>query len=134
MLEVPSFGNHPVRVTIPCTGSGQAIRELWIRHPAVLDVLAYFDAATCAAFITVPVLVAPGLEDPAVPPAGQWSVYDALTGPKQLFTLTAGHSEYSGQQEEHELLGAESLRFLATQRSNTQSALGPRLERSVRPL
>jgi cephalosporin-C deacetylase len=53
VLEVPSFGNHPVRVRIPCEGSGQAVRERWLAEAAapagdvsarggVLDVLAYW--------------------------------------------------------------------------------------------
>ena len=43
-LDYPSFGHHPIRLTLPCVGSGQAIRDHGgERH---LPVLRYFDAAT----------------------------------------------------------------------------------------
>ena len=92
-LDVPSFGNHPLRVQLPCTGSGAAVRAYHRKHPEVLDVLAYFDAATAARHITIPVLVAAALFDPAVPPPGQFAVYNSLAGPKELFVRQAGHFE-----------------------------------------
>jgi cephalosporin-C deacetylase len=90
-LEVPSFGNHPLRVTLPCVGSGEAVRSYKRRHPEVMDVLAYFDAATAARFIKIPVFASLALFDPAVPPPGQFAVYNALAGPKTLFVRTTGH-------------------------------------------
>jgi cephalosporin-C deacetylase len=90
-LDVPSFGNHPLRVTLPCTGSGAAVREYWLKHPEVLEVLAYFDAATAARFLTIPVFVAAATFDPAVPPPGQFAVYNAIPEPKELFVRTAAH-------------------------------------------
>ena len=92
-LEVPSFGNHPLRVQLPCTGSGEAVRSYHRRHPEVMDVLAYFDAATAARFITIPVLASLALFDPAVPPPGQFAVYNGLAGPKELFIRQRGHFE-----------------------------------------
>ncbi len=90
-LDVPSFGNHPLRVTLPCTGSGAAVRRHWRKHPEVLDVLAYFDAATAAGYITIPVFVAAAVFDPAVPPPGQFAVHNAIPEPCELFTRTAAH-------------------------------------------
>jgi len=92
-LDVPTFGNHPLRVTLLCGGSGAAVRQYYQHHPAVLEVLAYFDAATAARFITIPVFVAAALADPAVPPPGQFAVYNALAGPKQLFVRQAAHPD-----------------------------------------
>lgn len=92
-LDVPSFGNHPLRVTIPCTGSGESVRMWHREHPEVLDILAYFDAATAARHIRIPTLVAAALSDPAVPPVGQIAVFEAVAGPKSLFTRTVSHPD-----------------------------------------
>jgi len=72
-------------------GSGAAVRGYWRRHPAVLDVLAFYDAATAARRIAVPVLAAPALFDPVVPPPGQWAVSNAFGGPHELFVLPTGY-------------------------------------------
>ena len=90
-LDVPTFGNHPLRVQLPCHGSGESARSYYKRHPEVLDVLAYFDAATAASFIQTPTLVSPALSDPAVPPPGQFAVYNALAAPKELWVRQSGH-------------------------------------------
>ncbi len=90
-LNIPSFGNHPLRVQLPCVGSGAFVRQRYRKQPEVLDVLAYFDAATAAREIRIPVFVAAALFDPAVPPPGQFAVYNALAGPKELYVRTAAH-------------------------------------------
>ncbi|WP_323746060.1 acetylxylan esterase [Catenulispora pinisilvae] len=111
-LTVPSFGNHPLRVTLPCLGSGAAVRERYLVHPDVLDVLAYFDAATAARHLRIPVQVAAALFDPSVPPPGQFSVYNGLAGPKQLHVLAAGHhDDYPQAAEEQEKLLAARAEF-----------------------
>ena len=92
-LEVPSFGNHPLRVQMPCIGSGEAVRSYHRYHPEVLEVLAYFDAATAARYLNLPVFASLALFDPAVPPPGQFAVYNGLAGPKKLFIRTCGHFE-----------------------------------------
>ncbi|HYF49707.1 MAG TPA: acetylxylan esterase [Planctomycetota bacterium] len=92
-LGVPSFGNHPLRVTLPCVGSGESVRQRYIKQPAVMDVLKYFDAATAAAFFEIPVLVDCAVFDPAVPPPGQFCVYNAIKSEKELFVLEAAHFE-----------------------------------------
>ena len=113
-LCVPSFGNHPLRLQLPCDGSGESVRLLAQRRPEIRDVLAYFDAAIAAKYIKIPVLVAAAAFDPAVPPAGQYSVYHALGGPKELFPLTAGHYEgYPGQSREELELQSALRRFFA---------------------
>lgn len=90
-LDVPSFGNHPLRVTLPCHGSGEAVRIYHQAHAEVMDVLAYFDAAVAAGFISTPTFVAAALSDPAVPPPGQFAVYNALPDSKALFVRQTGH-------------------------------------------
>jgi cephalosporin-C deacetylase len=112
-LAVPSFGNHPLRLTLPCVGSGESVRTYYRDHPEVVDVLAYFDAATAARRIHIPVLVAAALFDPAVPPPGQFAVYNALPGPKELFTSSAGHFDYHGAAAEGRRLRGALERFFA---------------------
>ncbi|HEX6682652.1 MAG TPA: acetylxylan esterase [Candidatus Limnocylindrales bacterium] len=111
-LWVPSFGNHPLRLTMPCTGSGEAVRVHARDHPSVVDVLRYFDAATAAQFIHIPTHVGLALADPAVPPPGQFAVYNALAGPKERFVLTAGHTDYPGRDNETRALFDAQSAFL----------------------
>jgi len=93
----PTFGNHPFRVSVPCTGSGEAVRHHVQEHPEALEVLRYFDGAVTAQFFKVPMLVSCSLFDPAVPPPGQFAIYNAIQGvEKALFQEPAGHFEYEG--------------------------------------
>lgn len=92
-LDIPSFGNHPLRVQLPCVGSGEFVRYHHRQHPEVLNVLAYFDAATAARHMRQPVFVAAALFDPAVPPPGQFAVYNALPSSKELYVRSAAHFE-----------------------------------------
>jgi cephalosporin-C deacetylase len=103
-LNVPSFGQQPLRLHWPCVGSGEAVRRYNQRWGNVLDVLAYFDGAAAAQHINIPVHVAAALFDPAVPPPGQYAIYNALAGPKELFVLQAGHFEHPGTATEAEAL------------------------------
>ncbi|MBC9715875.1 acetylxylan esterase [Streptomyces sp. TRM66268-LWL] len=97
-LTVPTFGNHPLRLTLDCVGSGATVRRYHAQHPEVLDVLRYFDAATAATRIRKPVLAAPALFDPSVPPPGQFAVYNGLPADsgRALHVLDAGHFEWPG--------------------------------------
>lgn len=103
-LSVPSFGNHPLRVTLPCTGSGESVRHYYKDRPEVLDVLAYFDSAVHAGRIGIPVLCECALFDPAVPPPGQFAVYNALAGPKELAVRQAGHFSYPAEADDNRRL------------------------------
>ncbi len=109
-LSVPSFGNHPLRLQLPCSGSGESVRLLAQRRPDIRDVLSYFDAAIAARHTKIPVIVAAADFDPAVPPAGQFSVYHCLGGPKELFPLTAGHHDGYPNQANEELALQTTLR------------------------
>ncbi|WP_269522753.1 acetylxylan esterase [Coraliomargarita parva] len=100
-LNIPSFGNHPLRVQLPCVGSGQAIQEHYhAGNQDILKVLQYFDAATAAQHVTIPVFVAAATFDPAVPPPGQFAVYNALAGPKELFIRQAAHFDLAGNEHD----------------------------------
>lgn len=112
-LVVPTFGHHPLRLQCPCVGSGEAVREHHRSHPGIArDVLPYYDAAIAARRVRQPVLVAPALFDPAVPPPGQFAVANALPSAER-FILRAGHHPYRGQREEDEALGLKSAAWFA---------------------
>ncbi len=106
-LDVPSFGNHPLRLTMQCNGSGEAVRRYHERHPEVVDVLQYFDSATASTYNRhVETLVAAALFDPAVPPPGQFTVYNAIAAKKKLFVREAGHFGYPNEAKQHEEMHA----------------------------
>lgn len=109
-LEVPTFGHHPIRLQIPSTGSAEAVRLYSLEHPEVADVLAYYDAATAAVRIRIPVLCSPALFDPAVTPQGQWAVVNAIKD-KELFIHPLGHFPYPELEETKACLAEQVLQF-----------------------
>lgn len=112
-VEVPSFGNHPLRVKMPCWGSGKVIRDHWLKNPNVLTVLQYFDAAVAARFLEKPLGVMAALYDPSVPPPGQFSVFNATPSRKRLCVISAGHFPYAKEATERKLTNDFRDRFLA---------------------
>jgi cephalosporin-C deacetylase len=112
-LLVPSFGNHPLRLTLPCVGSGAAVRVYYKHHPEVTEILAYFDAATAARHIRIPVFCGNALMDPAVPPPGQFAVHNGLAGAKRLHVSPAGHFPWPGEGEANRRRGAAIAAWLA---------------------
>jgi len=104
-LNVPTFGHQPLRMQLGSVGSAASVQWFARKAPQVSDTLAYYDAAIAARHIGIPMHCACALFDPSVAPAGQFAIYNALPGPKELFVLPAGHHSYSGQPErERELL------------------------------
>jgi cephalosporin-C deacetylase len=95
-LNVPSFGHHPLRLGMACVGSGAAIRRYQHQTGRALETLRYFDAAAAARYMRIPLHVAAARFDPAVPPPGQFAIYNALAGPKELYVLGAGHFDHAG--------------------------------------
>ncbi|MCF3651684.1 acetylxylan esterase [Synoicihabitans lomoniglobus] len=93
-LGVPSFGHHPLRLQIPCAGSGEFVRRYAATHPEVVDVLRYYDAATAARFLERPTLVECALIDDVVPPVGQFAVHAALAGDRPLLVRSRSHADY----------------------------------------
>ena len=113
-FNVPSFGNHPLRLKLPTTGSGAAIQDYHRFHPRTTEkTLSYYDAATAARRIRIPVHCACALYDPMVAPAGQFAVFNALQGEKQLFQLTAGHHPHPREGEENARLLKELHQFFS---------------------
>ncbi len=104
-LEVPTFGHQPLRLKLPGVGSADAVRQHVQQHgEQAVSALRYHDAAIAARHFRVPVLVAPALFDPAVQPAGQFAVHNAVPEAwRSSHVLRAGHFEHAGlaaQQEE----------------------------------
>jgi len=106
---VPSFGNHPLRLRLPTWGSAGALQHYQRQHGPVETILNFYDAAIAAKYCTIPVHVAAALADPVVAPPGQFTIYNALPGDKQLFVLDWGHWEYPQQAAQQHAL------FLALQ-------------------
>lgn len=113
VLDVPSFGHHPVRLTRRCTGSGEAVRRHLRSHPEVRPVLDYFDAAIAARRIRIPVLVSAAALDPAVDPRGQFAVYHELPGPKRLSVRANGHLDGPRSESADRLAQEAGIDFLA---------------------
>ena len=105
-LNVPTFGHHPLRLRLPTNGSAQSVQQYYRTHKKqTLKVLRYYDAALAAKRISMPMHCACATFDPCVAPPGQFALYNALPGQKQLFVLDAGHHNYSRQAyQEAELL------------------------------
>lgn len=94
VLHVPTFGHHRLRLRWPSLGSGEGLRQRYLKDPRILEVLAYFDAATAASRVTTPTMVSAAQWDPAVPPPGQFAVFHALAGQKLLVVQDAAHTEF----------------------------------------
>lgn len=105
-LNVPTFGNQPLRLRLASNGTANSVQHYYRGHKKqTLKVLRYYDAATAAKRITIPMHCACAKFDPCVAPPGQFAIYNALAGEKQLFVLEAGHYNYPDQaQQENELI------------------------------
>ncbi|MFZ1640138.1 MAG: acetylxylan esterase [Candidatus Contendobacter sp.] len=95
-LNVPTFGHQPLRLALPCVGSGEAVRCYQHQTGRVLETLRHFDAAVAARHLRIPMHIAAARFDPVVPPPGQFAIYNALAGPRELFVLQAGHFDHAG--------------------------------------
>lgn len=110
-LNVPTFGHQALRLTLPTTGSGEAIRQYQFSHGNVMETLAYYDAASAARHTRIAMHVAAALFDPVVAPPGQFAIYNALPAPKELFVLAAGHFDYPARGEQERDLSAALAHF-----------------------
>jgi cephalosporin-C deacetylase len=107
-LNVPTFGQQPLRLRLPTRGSANSVQTYYRTHKKeTLKVLRYYDAALAARRITMPMHCACALFDPCVAPPAQFAIYNTLAGSKYLYTLNAGHHGYAEQkQQEQELISA----------------------------
>lgn len=93
VLVVPTFGNHPLRLSLPSCGSGEAVRQRYQKDASILKTLRYFDAASAAKRITHPCLCAPAAFDPAVIPPGQFAVANSIQS-DEIQELSGGHFDH----------------------------------------
>ncbi len=100
-LNVPTFGHHPLRLELPTLGSAAAVQQYQLQHGNVMETLRYYDAAVAARHIRIPMHIACALFDPMVAPPGQFAIYNALPGNKELFVLKAGHFDYPDKANEY---------------------------------
>lgn len=110
-LNVPTFGNQPLRLSLPTSGSAAALKAYSLQHHSAFDTLAYYDAAITARHAIQPVHIAAALFDPVVAPPGQFAIYNAWAANKQLFVLDAGHFDYPRQQDQERQLITELQHF-----------------------
>lgn len=103
-FNVPSFGHQALRMTLPTLGSGAAIQKYAENHQSVIKTLQYYDAASSARFVHNPVHIAAALADPYVAPPGQFAIYNALPGSKELTVLDAGHCDYPHREQQERAL------------------------------
>jgi cephalosporin-C deacetylase len=113
-FNVPTFGNQPLRLRLPSQGSASSVQQYYCAHKKqTLKVLRYYDAATAAKRIKIPMHCACAIFDPSVAPPGQFAIYNALPAPKQLFVLEAGHYDYPNQPQQQQALIDELEVFFA---------------------
>jgi cephalosporin-C deacetylase len=112
-LVVPTFGNMPVWLTLPTVGSAHSVQTYQKTHGDVLKTLSFFDAATAAGRIEIPMLLAVARFDPAVAPPCQFSIANALPSSNrhEIFVLDAGHFDYPGMKEQQALLSEKVRGF-----------------------
>jgi cephalosporin-C deacetylase len=113
-VQIPTFGHQALRLNLPSVGSSEAVRMYQQQHGFnVMETLAYYDAAIAARYLRIPTLVAAALFDPAVPPPGQFAIYNAIQASlRSLFVLDAGHFDYPGRTAQQQTLDQEVNRFL----------------------
>lgn len=110
-LNVPTFGHQPLRLKLPTFGSGASVRRYESRHGQVLDTLKYYDAASAAQHVRIPMHIAAAPFDPMVAPPGQFAIHNALPGEKRLFVLRAGHFDHGSLWEEDRALKEDLRHF-----------------------
>ena len=122
-LNIPTFGHHPLRLRLPTCGSANSQQQFYRAHKKqTLRVLRYFDAALAAKRIVIPMHCACALFDPCVAPPGQFAIYNAIPGIKQLYVLDAGHYSYPEQHRQERELLEELDDFFNNERNMTSVA------------
>ena len=113
-FNIPSFGHQKLRLTLPTHGSGNSVQTFFKKNrKAVLETLRFHDAALAAQWIRIPTHFALAKFDPVVAPPGQFAIYNAIPGEKQLFVLDAGHHDYPLKDLQHRQLQSTLVDFFA---------------------
>lgn len=118
-LNIPTFGHQMLRLRLKTCGSGYSVQQFYCCHKKqTIKVLRYYDAASAAKRINIPMHCACAKFDPCVAPPGQFAIFNALAGEKQLTVLEAGHYSYPQQQQQEQALIAEVVDFFAALNPN----------------
>jgi cephalosporin-C deacetylase len=113
-LNIPSFGHQPLRLRLKSCGSADSVQQFYSCHKKqTVKVLRYYDAATAAKRIKIPMHCACAKFDPFVAPPTQFAIFNALASKKQLYVLDAGHYAYPEQQQQEQALLTELNGFFA---------------------
>lgn len=113
-FNLPTFGNHLLRLRIPTYGSGKSIQDFYQKLPYILiRTLRYYDAAYAATRVTVPVHFALAIRDSVVTPPGQFAIYNQVKSEKYLYLLDAGHERYANQDQQFKQLNTELVKFFS---------------------
>ncbi|WCN11061.1 acetylxylan esterase [Marinomonas mediterranea] len=112
-FNVPTFGDHRLRLRLPTEGSGKSVQTFFKSNPRLaLKTLRYFDAANAAQLIDMPVHYALALKDHVVTPPGQFAIYNATPKNKRhLMVLKEGHSDYPEKARQDQALVSELAAF-----------------------
>ena len=114
-LNIPTFGQYALRLKLASLGSANSIQKYYqTNKKQTLRTIRYYDAALAAKRISIPIHCACALFDPYVIPPGQFAIYNALGGPKQLFVLDAGHHSYPDQKRQEQALIEELDDFFSS--------------------
>jgi len=110
-FNVPTFGNQPLRLSLPTVGSAAAVKSHSLHNDHITETLVYYDAAIASGFARQPGHFALAVFDPVVAPPGQFAIYNAWAGEKSLFVLDAGHFDYPSHAEQEQQLLAKIREF-----------------------
>jgi cephalosporin-C deacetylase len=110
-FNVPTFGNQPLRLSLPTTGSAAALKRHSEQFSHVFATLAYYDSSVSAGYAIQAVHFALAMFDPVVAPPGQFAIYNAWMAKKSLFILEAGHFAYPNQAAQEQKLLLELKKF-----------------------
>ena len=110
-FNVPTFGNQPLRLSLPTTGSAAALKRHSEQFSHVFATLGYYDTSVSATYAKQDANFALALFDPVVCPPGQFSIYNAWAANKSLFVLEAGHFAYPNQAAQEQQLLVELRSF-----------------------
>ncbi|HEY6452818.1 MAG TPA: acetylxylan esterase [Steroidobacteraceae bacterium] len=82
--------------------------------PRSLRTALYFDTVNCAPRITVPSLVAMGFIDTTAPPAGIWTAFNQIRGPKEAVPMVDSPHNHLATPEQQRPYTQRSARWLET--------------------
>jgi cephalosporin-C deacetylase len=109
LVNVPSGAD----VTATLHGRNASYPNWNVKRPEVLTTARYFDTANFASRITATSLVAMGFIDDVSAPAGVWSVFNQIKGPKEVVPLVDSPHNHLATARQLQLWNTRSAEWLA---------------------